>query len=242
MRLILEQTRSNRSNMLAASHNPFESNVDRESPVKRLVKPADAGESSHELPVTSVQCTTISCPTDLNGEQYAPPASISLQTVQYYGPGCRRGCPCRCHMIVEKCTSSYLQPFIGRPFLGYSGGIGFQGTCNTSDCRKGSGNFFHLTYHFSSWFLRRAFVAMFKTTVSPEAIIPVPRVISNHSPIWGHIILGDTEEIKEMFALGQASPFDVSEYKGLALLEVRSNPIVDPQILNAVEGRLSESS
>ncbi|MCJ1432425.1 hypothetical protein MMC27_001781 [Xylographa pallens] len=77
--------------------------------------------------------------------------------------------------------------------------------CSCSRQTKVAGQF---CYYFPTW-LARVFVG--NITPTPELLIRVAKVIPNRSSVFHYAMLGNVDGIKELFAKGLASPFDVAE-------------------------------
>ena len=123
-------------------------------------------------------------------------------------------CLCSCHRRgrSSKRTPELLDRFLGVLFIQYFGLPYTNERCDDSGCSQCSVSNIRLVYHFPIWFLMRALVVLLRYSPAsgPEAIIRIPRIISQSSRIFTAAVTGDVVEMREMFSRGLGSPMDVN--------------------------------
>ena len=102
---------------------------------------------------------------------------------------CRRGCSCICH-VRRMCTSpAFINRFLGRLFVGYSG-LPILRHCSEEACQLQSLSSFDIVYFFPFWFLHRAiFIVVEWSSISTLSFaLKVHRVFHANNPEWDMII------------------------------------------------------
>ena len=133
-------------------------------------------------------------------------------------------CSCNCHRCgrSSKRTPKLLDRFLGILFIQYFGLPYTNERCDDSGCSQCSVSNIRLVYLFPAWFLMRALVVLlrFSPANGPEAIIRMPRIVSNSSRIFLMAITGDVIGMRGILNHGLGSPMDVDVENGMTPLMV----------------------
>ena len=131
-------------------------------------------------------------------------------------------CNCECQS-----ESLYTSPWMLRSIIGH-----FEmrcsrrlSACNQSGCRKLESNAITIGFHPPPSLWRRYVVL--KVQNSPyegaQVFLRMPRIMSWSHQLWYFVKLGQIDAVTELFSKGVASPFDVTEKGGGALMSARNN-------------------
>ena len=140
--------------------------------------------------------------------------TIGIRLTQVPTNLCVECCSCVCHKP-GRLVIDFLGPFIGSLFVGYTGLPNITPPCNEYTCKKNRHRATfsaRLTYFFPSWFLTRMIYSVVNYTArdGPQILfVKAPRLRSGNTSIFHHAQDGDIRAIREAFATGDASPFDV---------------------------------
>lgn len=202
-KLVLEQKA-----MMESYQNPYMIGVSSENlrqRRKQLYRPelaASAGES--------------------NGKYSQEVSSICVQAFQYRTAVCRSGCPCACHLKREAQSPGVVGRVVGQLFLGYAGLPVMSRKCNLSTCQRQQAPYVSMEYWFPLWFLAQIMRLQlsYRPTLGPQIQLTTLRRVPDSAPCLAFAIGGNIEGLKMLFAQGLASPYDVSETRGLSVLGV----------------------
>ena len=149
-------------------------------------------------------------------------SGICVQALQYKGTMCRPGCPCACHSRVEVQSPGLVGRFLGQLFVGYAGLPLVSRRCNTDSCRRQQSQHVSIQYWFPLWFLAQIvrLQLSYRPTLGPQIQLTTLRRVPDSAPCIAFAIAGNIEGLKVLFTQGLASPYDVSESRGLSVLGV----------------------
>lgn len=134
--------------------------------------------------------------------------SIRFKASRAAGTACKPFCSCICHAQYQFKLPRILSMAVGSLFMGYTGFPSIGNKCNEKSCSRRSKSVAEFSYFFPTWALTRGIVG--RITPTPDLLLRLVRVIPSRSAIFHHAMLGDVEKIKDLFAKGHASPFDVA--------------------------------
>lgn len=148
-------------------------------------------------------------------------SSIRVQAFQYKTAVCRSGCPCACHLKREVQSPGVVGRVIGQLFLGYAGLPLTSQKCDLDSCQRQQAPYVSMEYWFPLWFLAQIMRLQlsYRPTLGPQIQLTLRRV-PDSAPCLAFAIGGNIEGLKMLFAQGLASPYDVSETRGLSVLGV----------------------
>ena len=132
---------------------------------------------------------------------------------------CKIWCSCTCH---KKHVLRIKQPFtnaIGSFSVAYSGLPWITASCDEKSCSSKSLPSIAMTIQFPAWFLKRCLATSltYAPAAGPNINIKMPRTVDWTWKLWRYAPEGNLRAIKDLFAAGAASPYDVSPLGGSAL-------------------------
>lgn len=159
-------------------------------------------------------------------------SGICVQTLQYKGAMCRPGCPCACHFRHEVQSPGSVGRFLGQLFVGYAGLPLVSRRCTTEACRRQQAPHVSIQYWFPLWFLAQTvrLQLSYRPTLGPQIQLTTLRRVPDSAPCIVFAIAGNIEGLKVLFTQGLASPYDVSESRGLSVLgvSITTVPLASP--------------
>ncbi|KAK5659349.1 hypothetical protein OQA88_1442 [Cercophora sp. LCS_1] len=153
-------------------------------------------------------------------------ASAHIRTAQ-----CVLGCTCDCHSIARySLRFAHLASWAGSIAVGYRASVPAK-AASCSRCGTRRFQTLNLVYHFPSWVIRASLIAVCLTNLNgaPQLNLRViSRVGGLRSPgfingIFGYILTGDVDGVKELLVHGQASVHDILEPGGSTALQAAMN-------------------
>ena len=149
-------------------------------------------------------------------------SGICVQALQYKGTMCRPGCPCACHCRLEVQSPGMVGRFLGKLFVGYAGLPLVSRRCTTDACRRQQAPHVSIQYWFPLWFLAQILRLQlsYQPRFGPQIQLTTLRRVPDSAPCIAFAIAGNIEGLKALFTQGLASPYDVSESRGLSVLGV----------------------
>lgn len=140
--------------------------------------------------------------------------TFQIQTSIYGESKCDRLCMCQCHQNYKFKSPDWVRDVVGTLLLGYHGTqFWYRQPCNERLCQREQTCLLDVVYFFPTWFLRRVvFLKNIWTPTHGNVIsIRTPRVVENaNQPIFLYSGYGNVEGMRNLFAQGLASPFDVA--------------------------------
>ena len=132
---------------------------------------------------------------------------------------CKTWCSCTCH---KKRVLRVKQPStgaIGSFSLAYSGLPWVTANCDEKLCASKSLPSIAMTVQFPAWFLKRCLSTSltYAPAAGPNINLKLPRTVDWTWKLWVYAPEGNLAAIKDLFATGAASPWDVSPLGGSAL-------------------------
>lgn len=132
---------------------------------------------------------------------------------------CKTWCSCTCH---KKRVLRVKQPSasaIGSFSLAYSGLPWVTASCDEKSCASKSLPSIAMTIQFPAWFLKRCLSTSltYAPAAGPNLNLKLPRTVDWTWKLWRYAPEGNLAAIKDLFATGAASPWDVSPLGGSAL-------------------------
>lgn len=132
---------------------------------------------------------------------------------------CKTWCSCTCH---KKHVLRMKQPFtnaIGSFCFAYSGLPWVTARCDEKSCASKSLPSIAMTVQFPAWFLKRCLSTSvtYAPAAGPNINIKLPRTVDWTWKLWRYAPEGNLCAVKDLFATGAASPWDVSPLGGSAL-------------------------
>lgn len=141
-------------------------------------------------------------------------SGIVVRTSSYRQSHCQNFCMCRCHRESQFRSSKWLETFIGRLFVGYTGMPYINYTsCNEATCKKEKSRLLRVNYYFPKWFLGRMITLReYSDPLEGSSLtVRTPRVVSQNSEAMICASMGNVGRLQELFSQGLASPFDISD-------------------------------
>ena len=152
----------------------------------------------------------------------SPVVRIRAYASQHQRSPCMLNCKCTCHNVWAFQSLTLLHNVIGTLFVGYSGyPVGALQRCTEASCISQSTFRGYVHYIFPSWFLIKALTITLMSIFLDEISVSLVtrRIIPGGAEIFRLISLDDVEGIKNLFAMGSASPND-SYVDGLTIMNV----------------------
>lgn len=149
------------------------------------------------------------------------PSTFQVQTS--LRRSCSELCMCHCHKSTSLNSPQWMKGLIGSIFIGYSGvPLAKRRPCTEKVCLKEHQTLLKVSYFFPTWFMGRMLV--FRDRYSPldghSISVRTPRTLDGNAPAVWAAVHGNVESMRDLFAKGMASPFDVDDL-GQSLLGVR---------------------
>ncbi|MCJ1394383.1 hypothetical protein MMC18_007261 [Xylographa bjoerkii] len=178
-----------------------------ESPVHLTVGP----EMTRKLPQRSIRQGDIK-----NSSTLLPD---SLRDLESSKNACAAWCSCKCHKGRSWKTAQLINSVVGSLCLTYYGLPMLAEPCDQHACRRRQSPSFSVTYRFPKALIQRvlSMSMSFADLRGPELTVKLPRVVDWTSPVWRPAIDGDEMVIKDLFARGEASPWDMNPIGGSVL-------------------------
>lgn len=150
-------------------------------------------------------------------------SGVRVQTSVFDQGTCNNTCPCRCHKGNKHALPEWLNPFVGKVLIGYSG-IPSRSSCSEKICRPDEFCLLTVSYYFPRWFLGHCMIS-FRNRWTPRqghAIsVRTPRVLSSVSePIFMAVSPGNMAALHRLFEQRLASPFDTEPQHFESVLSV----------------------
>lgn len=148
---------------------------------------------------------------------------ITVHTTLSSGRRCNASCTCQCHKSSTTGTPALLSSLVGKLLLSYNGIPGWRPrACNHPMCQRKSPSQVHLSYLFPRWMLQRgvSFSLSWSSSIAGSSVslhYAVPRVISDHHPVWFAIETGNKAWLQNKLAAKKVFPTDINE-TGISLL------------------------
>ena len=159
-------------------------------------------------------------------------SGICVQALQYRGTMCRPGCPCACHCRREVQSPGVVGRLLGQLFVGYAGLPLVSRRCTIDACRRQQAPHVNIQYWFPLWFLAQIvrLQVSYQPTFGPQIQLTTLRRVPDSAPCIAFAIAGNIEGLKVLFTQGLASPYDVSESRGLSVLgvSITTVPLISP--------------
>lgn len=125
---------------------------------------------------------------------------------------CQPLCHCHCHLRQNTRSPSYLAGLFGQIFIGYKGLPLLSQSCTLESCKRNSAPNIYAIYFFPRWWILSRIIlitARQRVNLGPEVLLRFPNRIHYNSPIVILVQQGKVEELKTLFAKGEASPNDL---------------------------------
>ncbi|MCJ1401216.1 hypothetical protein MMC11_004428 [Xylographa trunciseda] len=160
-----------------------------------------------------------------SGRQLETPRTSSslvpanLQDVQASKDACVAWCSCKCHERHSLRTAQVITNLLGNLSVTFYGLPLLAKPCDQHSCRRRQTAALRVTYRFPTALVQRvlAMSMSFADLRGPEMKVKLPRMVDWTSPIWGPAIDGNTALIRDLFARGEASPWDMNPIGGSVL-------------------------
>ncbi|MCJ1435453.1 hypothetical protein MMC27_004826 [Xylographa pallens] len=168
-------------------------------------------EMTRRLPAQSIR----------QGHIRNPPALYpdTLRNVEPSQNACTAWCSCKCHKGQSWKSAQLISNVFGSLCLTYSGLPMLVAPCDQHACRRRQSPSFSVTYRFPQALVQRvlSMSMSFADLRGPELMVKLPRVVAWTSPVWRPAIDGNEVAIKDLFARGEASPWDMNPIGGSVL-------------------------
>lgn len=155
--------------------------------------------------------------------QSQSPSSFSHLQMRFRAAArCESWCPCACHKHQHAQSWSFLRPFFGSLYAGYSGMPVLSPKCNVGMCKGMSAGYLKIDYLFPSWFTARAVSIAVLTSPSygPELCLRILNVRSAFDTTFRLCVTGDCAALEQMIKSGKASVLDISDESSHSYLHV----------------------
>ncbi|MCJ1386589.1 hypothetical protein MMC17_009715 [Xylographa soralifera] len=178
-----------------------------ESPIHHIVGP----EMTRKLPHQSIRQGDIRKHSTLYPDK--------LRDLQPSQNACAAWCSCKCHKGQSWKTAQLISNVFGNLCLTYYGLPMLAEPCNQHACRRRQSPSISVTYRFPQALVQRvlSMSMSFADLRGPELMVKLPRVVDWTSPVWRPAIDGNEAVIKDLFARGEASPWDMNPIGGSVL-------------------------
>ena len=171
---------------------------------------------SHEIPSGSLA--------DPKERNKVEPWGVELNVRRQTRAVCVPDCTCCCHRLTAWRSSSYLNSFLGRLFVGYIGLPWLTPDCDAIRCHRISEPAASIRYYFPKWFATHVLEMSIQFS-QPDGVtqrLRVSHVVTDNSEGVRLTLDGDVEGLKRLLSSRKCSPFDTIEGTGDTLLAVRS--------------------
>ena len=138
---------------------------------------------------------------------------------------CIPSCRCRCHNVSNWATPKWLNPLLGRLFVGYAGLPILTRSCDKISCHRRLEPSMSLCYYFPFWFAQRILQAYlyFPYHGGIEQRLRVSRIVWAGSDIFAKARSGDVEGVKALLSSRESSPFDINTTYGDTAFKVNTS-------------------
>lgn len=178
----------------------------------------------------TIYIDSISEKQEIYNQQYRDAAGSSLQPDGFSAlrmrflrqHKCDASCDCNCHIHTRARSPQMLQSVLGSLFVGYTGLPALASLCSNTNCQRSSEGFLQVDYLFPPWFLARmvSMAMRFKDSKIPELSMRVLNVRSSYEAVFLSAREGDTQLVRYLLTMGQASVQDVTHDSGHSPLHV----------------------
>ena len=146
--------------------------------------------------------------------------TTGMPMVQYIGR-CPFSCPCCCHTQRRASTPTFIDGWLGRLSVQYTGMPKLTTPCNHPGCQLSQPPRINVEYWFPLGLLWSQIVRLrmgYEPNIGPQLQLALLRRVPDHAAAVDYAVKGNTEGLKDLFRRGLASPRDVSSTRGYTLL------------------------
>ena len=170
----------------------------------------------------------------------SPLVPTDLQDIQASKSACVAWCSCKCHERQSLRTAPIITNVLGHLSVTFYGLPLLAKACDQHSCRRRQSTALSVTYRFPTALVQRVLVMSmsFAELRGPEMKVKLPRMVDWTSPIWGPAIDGNTALVRDLFARGEASPWDMNPIGGsvlhvspYVLTRLEPKPVIFPVVL-----------
>lgn len=136
---------------------------------------------------------------------------------------CQMHCQCKCHLIAQISTPTWIRHILGLFTIYGNGTILFgKKTCDKDYCHASGPLYVQMSYTTPAWTLAKTLIMCMQSSSVTDPIplynICFPRVIPYTAQVWSFVELGKVSALRTMFTDGLASPYDIG-LDGTSLLK-----------------------